>query len=86
MRQNKVQVGWHYLARIGNRIAVVKVEEEIPRPKGQGNRTQYRVRNLISGRRNYFRSAARFYRAVGDWFLRELQRLYGDGHRRKLSR
>ena len=71
MKKNEIHVGSTYLARVSGRLVTVKVEAIRGGVNYRGIREgrdqrYYDVRNLSTGRKLTFRSAAKFHSVVGN--------------------
>ena len=65
MTKDKIQVGCHYVAKIGDKLTTVRVDKIETGYGDNGDCTEYSVTNLRTGRKITFRSAAKF-RAKAD--------------------
>jgi hypothetical protein len=66
MKKHEIEVGGRYRARVNNRVVTVQVEAiredglSFRVGRSTGRAVRYDVRNIETGRRTTFRSAARF--------------------------
>ena len=70
MEPAEIRVGYHYTAKIGGRLCVVKVHE-IQENQLSG-KTEYFITNLRTGQNTYFRSAAKFHRFIPDHLVQAI--------------